>query len=65
MITNEQFKEFEDVRVGGKYNMFDPNARYETSLTKEEWIEIMELYGTLKERHDEAINNKTKTENSI
>jgi len=51
MVTNDQFKQFEDVRNGGLFNMFDPQARDLTNLTKDEWIEIMSNYDLLKERY--------------
>ena len=47
MVTNDQFKQFEDVRNGGLFNMFDPQARDLTNLTKDEWIEIMSIYDLL------------------
>jgi hypothetical protein len=48
-ITKEQFNEFKEVRESGTYNMFDPRARETTTLTKDEWIEIMSNYTSLKE----------------
>lgn len=52
-ITEEQFKQFEQVRISGMFNMFDPEARAMTDLTKDEWVEIMQRYNSLKEKHGE------------
>ena len=35
-----------------KDNMFDPNARSMTHLTREEWIHIMENYNKLKTKYE-------------
>ena len=64
MVTNDQFKQFEDVRNGGLFNMFDPQARDLTNLTKDEWIEIMNNYDLLKKRYKETAN-KTKGPSSV
>ena len=50
-ITKEQFKEFTDVQSTGMFNMFDPNARMCTSLTKNEWIDIMKNYNELSDKY--------------
>ena len=47
MVSNDQFKQFEDVRNEGLFNMFDPQARDLTDLTKDEWIEIMNNYSRI------------------
>jgi len=59
MVSNDQFKQFEDVRNEGLFNMFDPQARDLTDLTKDEWIEIMNNYDLLKKRY-KATANTTK-----
>ena len=43
------FNEYEEVRKTGKYIMFYPEAREQTSLTRQEWVYIMENYYNLKE----------------
>ena len=50
-ITKEQFKEYTDVQSTGMFNMFDPNARMCTSLTKNEWIDIMKNYNELSDKY--------------
>ena len=51
-ISKEQFKEYTDVQTTGMVNMFDPNARMCTSLSKEEWISIMENYNELSDKYE-------------
>jgi len=46
----ENWKEYEMVRLGGKYNMFSPNARLLTGLSKTEYSDCMENYTSLKEQ---------------
>lgn len=55
--TSEQIKDwkkYERVRLGGRYNMFSPNARLLTGLSKEKYHYCMENYTTLE--------NQTKAE---
>ena len=56
MITREQFLEYERVRQSGITNMFDIRiVSYLTGLGREELLEIMKEYTTLKEKY---INEK-------
>ena len=55
-ITRSEFNQFVEVRDGGHYNMFDPSARAETTLSKEQWIAIM--------RNFEALDRKFNAEAS-
>ena len=51
--TQEQlanWKVYEEVRLEGRYNMFDPNARILTGLDKEEYLYCMKNYSTLQEQ---------------
>ena len=50
-ISKEQFKEYTDVQNTGMFNMFDPNARMCTSLSKNEWIDIMKNYDELSDKY--------------
>ena len=57
MITKEEFLKYEDVRQSGITNMFDTRiVSYLTGLGREELLEIMKEYSTLKEKY---INEKT------
>ncbi len=46
-ITKEKFDEYKRVQMSGEFNMFDPQARAMTDLTKDEWVTIMREYGKL------------------
>jgi len=48
-ITKEKFDEYVTVQRSGMFNMFDPQARAMTTLTKEEWTTIMQEYKKLDE----------------
>jgi hypothetical protein len=43
------FRAYEYVRSSGHYNMFSPQARLATCLTKEEYTNVMKNYSELKE----------------
>lgn len=49
-ITRNEFNQFVEVRDGGHYNMFDPGARAETTLSKEQWISIMKNFSELERK---------------
>ncbi len=46
-VTQEQFGEFVRVQKSGHFNMFDPNARLATDLSKDMWFYIMKNYALL------------------
>lgn len=46
-ITKSKFDEYKTVQVSGMFNMFDPRAREMTSLSKDEWVTIMQEYDKL------------------
>jgi len=48
-ITKEKFDEYKRVQESGMFNMFDPQARALTDLTKAEWTTIMQEYDKLNE----------------
>ena len=53
-ITKEQFEAYVDVQMSGVTNMFNVKLVGELSgLEKEEIMEIMKNYGTLKDKYDE------------
>ena len=47
-ITKDEFLDYETVRRSGFYNMFDPQAREMTDLSKDQWITIIENYSEKK-----------------
>ena len=52
MITEEQFKEYRKVQDSGAWNMYSPQAREETTLSKDEWIYILRNYTKLKTKYE-------------
>ena len=42
------WKAYERVRKGGRWNMFDPRARHATSLSLERYVFVMENFSALK-----------------
>ncbi len=45
----EAWKKYERVRKGGRYNMFDPRARQQTGLSREQYSFVIKHYSDLKE----------------
>jgi hypothetical protein len=43
------YKAYEIIRKTGAYNMFSPQARLSTGLTKDEYLFVMENYSELKD----------------
>lgn len=48
-ITKDKFDEYVRVQKSGEFNMFDPQARAMTNLSKSEWVTIMQDYSKLNE----------------
>ena len=46
----EDWRDYEDVRQEGKYNMYDPNARILTGLNPHAYIYCMKYYDTLQKQ---------------
>lgn len=44
----ENWELYEQVRQGGRFNMFDPRARKSTGLSKEDYVYCLKNYSTLK-----------------
>ena len=51
-ISREQFEEYRAVQRENKYNMFDSKAREMTTLSKKEWIDIMENIFELRREYE-------------
>ena len=52
LFTEKQLKQYaayERVRQSGGYNMFDPRARQETGLTKEDYAFVMDNFTALRD----------------
>ena len=57
-LTIKDFKAFERVRAGGRYNMLDERAEQATGLDTATFKGVMENYGALSAKADaESANN--------
>ena len=50
-IKKDEFLDYETVRRSGFYNMFDPQAREMTDLSKSKWVTIIKNYSELKDKY--------------
>jgi len=51
-VSKEQFQEYRQVQDSGMFNMFTPEAREMTDLSKDEWIYILKHYSELKKEYE-------------
>ena len=51
-ITEEEFAQYIDVQDSGMFNMFSPQAREMTTLSKDQWIYILRNYDELREKYE-------------
>ena len=51
-ITKEEWEEYRDIQMSGGFNMFTPQAREMTTLSKDKWIQILKNYTELKEEYE-------------
>lgn len=52
-FTDEQlsdWRDYEDIRQSGAYNMFDPRARAATGIPRDRYLFVMTNYSALKEQ---------------
>ena len=57
-ITKDKWESYRWVQKSGMYNMFDPNAREMTELTKNEWLYIMKNYSELETKYEGELQNE-------
>lgn len=50
----QNWRQFEKVRKGGKYNMYDSRAVAATKLAKDDYVFVMKNYSALKDAADKA-----------
>jgi hypothetical protein len=58
MFTEKQLKDFKayrKVQMGGRWNMFDPQARRATGLERDEYLFVMENYSELQKEVDNQL----------
>ena len=48
-LTESDFRAYEKVRVGGKWNMYDPRANYASGLDKDTYLGVLSNYEALME----------------
>jgi len=58
VINSEQFNQFLNVQQSGMFNMYDPQARMMTDLTRSEWVSIMENYDELYDKYVTDTDNE-------
>ena len=51
-ITREEWEEYRDIQMSGGFNMFTPQAREMSTLSKGKWIEIIKNYSQLKDKYE-------------
>ena len=51
-ISENKWNQYRRVQDGGLYNMFDPRAKRLTTLTRREWVTIIENYSDLKDKYE-------------
>jgi len=57
-ITKDKWESYRGVQTSGMYNMFDPNAREMTELTKNEWLYIMKNYSELETKYEGELQDE-------
>ena len=50
-VSKEEFQRYVDVQKSGEYNMFSPQAREATGLTKEKFLHIISHYEELSKEY--------------
>ena len=51
-VTKEEFEQYRDIQDSGMFNMFTPQAREMTTLSKDKWVTIIKHYGDLKNKYE-------------
>jgi len=52
-VTESDFLQYKEVQESGMFNMFDPRAREMTTLSREQWVKIIENYKTFNDNWGE------------
>lgn len=60
MPTKEQFAAYVQIQFLGLWNMFSPEARQATGLSKDTYISVMKHYSELAEKYPEVIEENKK-----
>lgn len=43
-VSKDEFMQYRRVQEQGRFNMLDPNARYLTELSSQQWLHIIKNY---------------------
>lgn len=55
--TREEFEAYEEVRREGRFNMYGPNARLLTGLSRDCYRAVMSNYSELMKKYSDVRNN--------
>ena len=53
-VTMDEWIQYRAIQDSGMFNMFDPQAREMTDVSREKWINIIKNYSELKEKFEEG-----------
>lgn len=55
-VTMEEWIQYRAIQDSGMFNMFDPQAREMTNISRDKWIKIIKNYSELKEKFEGGDN---------
>ena len=55
-VTMEEWIQYRAIQDSGMFNMFDPQAREMTNISRDKWIKIIKNYSKLKEKFEGGDN---------
>ena len=56
-VTMDEWIQYRAIQDSGMFNMFDPQAREMTDVSRDKWLQIIKHYSELKEKF-EGENNE-------
>tara|TARA_B100000519_G_scaffold133172_1_gene115111 strand:- start:227 stop:415 length:189 start_codon:yes stop_codon:yes gene_type:complete len=51
-VTMDEWIQYRAIQDSGMFNMFDPQAREMTDVSRDKWIKIIKNYSELKEKFE-------------
>lgn len=51
-VTIDEWTQYRAIQDSGMFNMFDPQAREMTDVSRDKWIQIIKNYSELKEKFE-------------
>ena len=55
-VTIDEWTQYRAIQDSGMFNMFDPQAREMTNISRDKWIKIIKNYSELKEKFEGGDN---------